>query len=259
MENLSESSAARLPALVDRAAQALATARTAAEVLEARDAAGLAYDLAKTAARLAQAKGAHDSLIAAAHRVQADALMIEARAKRRLADEYDRAQARGEVATRGGERSGREHSPAVPTAADLGLTRKMVYQARQLRDAEARLFAGGEVGEITGHASVFDVRDSHASAVAPGAFAASLEDWKRKGRTPPMLWQHDPAEPIGAWTSLAEDSFGLKVSGQLNLEVARAREAWSLIKQGALTGLSIGVNVAEERYDKTNEIRVLTE
>jgi len=147
----------------------------------------------------------------------------------------------------------------VPTAADLGLTRKMVYQARQLRDAEARLFAGGEVGEITGHASVFDVRDSHASAVAPGAFAASLEDWKRKGRTPPMLWQHDPAEPIGAWTSLAEDSFGLKVSGQLNLEVARAREAWSLIKQGALTGLSIGVNVAEERYDKTNEIRVLTE
>ncbi len=255
MENLSESSAARLPALVDRAAQALATARTAAEVLEARDAAGLAYDLAKTAARLAQAKGAHDSLIAAAHRVQADALLIESRAKRRLADEYDRAQARGEVQRHGDVPAGN----IVPTAADLGLTRKMVYQARQLRDAEARLFAGGEVGEITGHASVFDVRDSHASAVAPGAFAASLEDWKRKGRTPPMLWQHDPAEPIGAWTSLAEDSFGLKVSGQLNLEVARAREAWSLIKQGALTGLSIGVNVAEERYDKTNEIRVLTE
>jgi len=122
----------------------------------------------------------------------------------------------------------------------------------------ARLFAGGEVGEITGYASAFDVRDSHASAVAPGAFAASLEDWRRKRRTPPMLWQHDPAEPIGAWTSLAEDTRGLKVSGQLNLEVARAREAWSLIKQGALTGLSIGVNVAEERYDKANEIRVLT-
>jgi len=134
MEILSEDSAARLPALVDRAAQALSTARTAAEVLEARDVASLAYDLAKKAARLAQAKGAHDSLIAAAHRVQADALMIEARAKRRLADEYDGAQERGEVQRHGDVPDGN----IVPTAADLGLTRKMVYEARRIRDAEAR-------------------------------------------------------------------------------------------------------------------------
>jgi hypothetical protein len=41
-----------------------------------------------------------DVLIAAVYRAQADALVIEAQAKRRLADEYDAAQARGEVATR---------------------------------------------------------------------------------------------------------------------------------------------------------------
>jgi hypothetical protein len=40
----------------------------------------------------------HDSLIAAAHRAQADALDIAAPAKRRVADEYDGAQKRGEVA-----------------------------------------------------------------------------------------------------------------------------------------------------------------
>ncbi len=47
---------------------------------------------------------------AAAYRAQADALDIEAQAKRRLADEYDAAQARGEVASSngGGECSGRE-------------------------------------------------------------------------------------------------------------------------------------------------------
>jgi len=105
-----------LPALVDRAAAVLTNARSAAEVLEARDMASVAYDAAKKAARFAKAKNAADSLIAAAHRAQADALTIEAQAKRRLADEYDAAQDRGEVASRGGERSGREHSPVAPGA-----------------------------------------------------------------------------------------------------------------------------------------------
>ena len=69
-----------LPQLVDHAAATFSNARTAAEVLEARDLASFAYDTAKRAARLARAKNAHDELIAAAHRAQADALEIEAQA-----------------------------------------------------------------------------------------------------------------------------------------------------------------------------------
>ena len=119
-------------------AQGLTAATTAAEVLDARDMASFAYDAAKAAARFAKAKGAHDELIAAAHRAQADAVEIEAQAKRRLADEYDAAQARGEVATQsrhGGSVPAGNTAPA--TVADLGLTRKQVHEARQLRDAEA--------------------------------------------------------------------------------------------------------------------------
>ena len=41
----------RLPRLIEQAAAALAKATTAAEVLEARDAAALAYNAAKAAAR----------------------------------------------------------------------------------------------------------------------------------------------------------------------------------------------------------------
>lgn len=55
----------------------------------------------------------------------------------RLAEEYDAAQERGEIATRGGERSGKEHSVPLPTAADIGLSRKDIHEARQIRDAEA--------------------------------------------------------------------------------------------------------------------------
>lgn len=72
-------------------------------------------------------------------RAQADAVEIEALAKRRLADEYDAAQERGEVAgpAGGGERSGRERSPLPATVTDLGLTRKQVHEARQTWNAEA--------------------------------------------------------------------------------------------------------------------------
>ncbi len=123
-----------LPGLIDRAATKLAGAKTAAEVLEAREVAGLAYDTAKRAARLSRAKSAHDDLIAAAHRAQADALEIEAAAKRRLADEYDAAQARGEVAGHGRSKV----EPAnVTTASDLGLRRDQIHDARRLSDAEA--------------------------------------------------------------------------------------------------------------------------
>lgn len=125
-----------LPALVSKAARQLASASSAAEVLEARDMAGVAYDASKKAARLAKAKGAHDELIAKAHRAQADALEIEAAAKRRLADEYDAAQERGEVATKGKPINVPDGNIKA-TVEDIGLTRKDIHEARQIRDAEA--------------------------------------------------------------------------------------------------------------------------
>lgn len=122
-----------LPAMIDRAVRQLASATTSAEVLEARDVASVVYDAAKKAARLAKAKGAHDDLIAKAHRAQADALEIEAAAKRRLADEYDAAQERGEIAKAG--------NPNFSTTEKLQSGPELVppkdlHEAREVRDAE---------------------------------------------------------------------------------------------------------------------------
>lgn len=125
-----------LPVLIDRASKALAGARSSAEILEAKEMASFAYDAAKKTARLAKAKDAHDDIIQRVYRAQADALEIEAGAKRRLADEYDAAQERGEVA---GLRDGRRSSQTEdlkPTASDIGLSHKDIHEARTLRDAE---------------------------------------------------------------------------------------------------------------------------
>jgi HK97 family phage prohead protease len=55
-----------------------------------------------------------------------------------------------------------------------------------------------------------------------------------------MLWQHDPAQPIGVWDEVREDARGLYVKGRLLRGVARAEEAAALIRAGAIDGLSIG-------------------
>lgn len=125
-----------LAGIVDRAATALSLAKSAAEVLDAIGIAEIAYDVAKKAARLAKAKTAHDDVIAAALRAQADALEIQSDAKRRLADEYDAAQERGEVAKIGDNLPSVPKQNSKPTAADIGLTRKQIHEARAIRDAE---------------------------------------------------------------------------------------------------------------------------
>lgn len=127
-----------LPGLVDRAATMLASAKDSAEVLEARSMADIAYTTAKAAARLAKAKGAFDDVITKVWRAQADALQIEAMANRRIADEYDAAQERGEVA-KGSVRTDivpDENDVRPATAAEVGLSRKQIHEAREIRDAE---------------------------------------------------------------------------------------------------------------------------
>lgn len=127
--------AGKLPGMIRAAADKLAAATDAAEVLDARDEARLTYSTAQVAGRIAKAKGAHDKVVAAAHRAQADALEIEAEAKRRLADEYDGAQQRGEVATKGKPVNVPDQNIKA-TVGEIGLTRKDVHDARRVRNAE---------------------------------------------------------------------------------------------------------------------------
>ena len=115
----------------------------------------------------------------------------------------------------------------------------------------------GADGVFEGYASVFGLVDLGGDQVAPGAFARSLAT--RSARQVRMLWQHDPAAPIGSWLSIEEDWRGLKVKGQLNLAVAKAREALALLRDGAVDGLSIGFRVKTARKTAGGGVRRLLE
>ena len=107
---------------------------------------------------------------------------------------------------------------------------------------------------IEGYASLFGQTDQGGDIVAKGAYARSLS---RNGGVK-MLWQHDPAEPMGVWDLVSEDSKGLRVRGRLLTETRRGREALALLRAGAMDGLSIGYRAIRSARGEGGG-RVLTE
>lgn len=93
---------------------------------------------------------------------------------------------------------------------------------------------------IEGYASVFGQPDQGGDIVSRGAYATSLSALEADGRKVKMLWQHDPAQPIGIWDEVREDARGLYVKGRVLEATQRGREALALIAAGAIDGLSIG-------------------
>lgn len=100
-------------------------------------------------------------------------------------------------------------------------------------------------GRIEGYASTFGgAPDRHNEIVLPGAFAATVERAKA-GELPVMLWSHAQESPVGRWDAIREDAKGLHVTGQLNLNTDRGREAYEHVKAGDAGGLSIGFTVTD--------------
>lgn len=131
--------------------------------------------------------------------------------------------------------------------------------SREVRAYALQIKATGDDGTVEGYGSVFGVRDNYDDVIAKGAFDASLKAHKAEGTMPAMLWQHDSGQPIGIWTEMVEDAKGLRIKGQLALETVRGKEAHTLLKMGALNGLSIGFMSKQWAYDRDTEVRTLTE
>lgn len=143
-----------------------------------------------------------------------------------------------------------KHPFLAKDAAPFPLAR--TRHASVIRDARV-----GDGGAIEGYASLFGVEDQGRDVVMPGAFRASLA--RRPAASVRLLFQHDPAEPIGVWEEIREDARGLHVRGRLVQEVARARECMALIRAGALDGLSIGFHARKATRDAGSGQRRLHE
>jgi hypothetical protein len=186
------------------------------DVIAARMLAGGAYDAAKAAAAFGSRFGAAERLVEKARRLQGDALLIEARAKMRLADDWDAAQAAGEATTKGRPKNVPDREQY--SAEEAGLSRKEIHEARKLRDAErdrpgiveraiaARLLAGLEPSRANLRATVgtrshtSEERGDNLYETPPEAMRALLS----LTRFAPTVWE--PACGKGAISRMLEEA-----------------------------------------------------
>lgn len=106
---------------------------------------------------------------------------------------------------------------------------------------------------FAGYAAIFDRPDRGGDVVRAGAFARSL---KRGARAVPLLWQHDPARPVGRIEYLKEDRRGLRVIARLSAGPA-GRAAAALLRAGKVAGLSFGFNVRRSSGERPRELTEL--
>ena len=128
-------------------------------------------------------------------------------------------------------------------------------RADEVKFCQADLEAVDRRGVFEGYASVFNKMDLGRDVVLPGAFRASLQTRGAAGVR--MLFQHNPNEPIGVWEKIYEDARGLYVRGRLMLEVTKGREVLSLMRAGALDGLSIGFRAEQGVRSRRTGVRRL--
>ncbi len=107
--------------------------------------------------------------------------------------------------------------------------------------------AVGDEGQIEGYGAVFGNVDSYGDIIQAGAFMDSL-----RGRKPKMLYQHRMEDPIGVWDEYKEDQKGLYMKGRIATKSTKGRDAYELVKAGAIDGLSIGYITRDYDMDGNN-------
>lgn len=117
---------------------------------------------------------------------------------------------------------------------------------------ELKFTDDSEPGSFEGYGAVFGNVDSYGDVIKKGAFRETLKEWTAKKRLPPMLAQHGgfmnamDMVPIGKWDEMSEDDNGLYVKGRIiNLDTERGKTIYGAMKEGALSGMSIGYRAKE--------------
>jgi len=114
----------------------------------------------------------------------------------------------------------------------------------------------GESGAFEGLASVYGNTDLGGDIVVAGAFKQFMYTADQQIR---ILDSHNMRAPIGKG-KIVDTHMGLALKGQLNLKVSRARDVHELMKDGIISGLSIGFDVLPNGSEiREDGVRLLKE
>lgn len=123
--------------------------------------------------------------------------------------------------------------------------------------SECQIKVDRDTGRFSGYASTFGNIDAYGDTIVKGAYEKTLAE----DGLPKMFFNHDGWEiPIGKWIDAGEDDVGLRMEGELTLDMTKGRDVYAAMKHGTLDGLSIGYMVHKDGMEMRNDgIRVLKE
>lgn len=122
-----------------------------------------------------------------------------------------------------------------------------------------------KAGQMIAYASVFGNVDSYGDVVVKGAFSTTLAEWRKSGRTLPLLYGHNMSDPnmnIGAVLDAEEDGRGLKILAEFDQDDA-AQKVYRLVKAGRIAELSFAFDTIKSALlddpDRPDAFRELQE
>lgn len=96
-------------------------------------------------------------------------------------------------------------------------------------------------GIVSGYLSAFNVADAYKDVVLPGAFTKTIQEQGPESRQPRIkhLLNHDITQPIGKFTMLKEDSYGLAYESKIGTNSVAA-DFMKMAESDLITEHSIG-------------------
>lgn len=117
---------------------------------------------------------------------------------------------------------------------------------------------------IEGYLAVFGVRDSYGTTAVKGCFAKSLNDRGPKSGAKNKiihLWMHNPCEPIGQYTELEEDNYGLRFKMAVDNVQGRPEQVLVQTRSGTINQYSYGFDYVWDKmeYDQAKDTVLMLE
>lgn len=131
----------------------------------------------------------------------------------------------------------------------------VIVDLKQQVDVESRT--------IKGYLAVFGIPDTYGTVAVKGCFAKSIQERGPASTSKQkiaFLWQHDVCDPIGQFTVLKEDDYGLYFEAVAD-EVETGERALRQINSGTINQFSYGFDYIWDKmeYDAVNDTVLMLE
>jgi len=118
------------------------------------------------------------------------------------------------------------------------------FEVKNIDDSDPNVF------KFEGHAAIFNNLDFKGDKILKGAFLDTIRQRMNQSKKLPVLWQHDPHNPLGVFTHLSEDEKGLFFRAELpKADTFVSGRVIPQIRIGSISSMSIGFVAVKFRFE----------